>query len=394
MFFQPDGALMFFWIACVYCLARVLLGPEPRRPIWWWAATGGLLGLALLSKYQALLLVPGVALYLLTQREHRRWLVHPGPYLALAIAALVFSPVIAWNAAHHWISFVWQSTRGLNDPKYGTSIHPTWVLVNVAGQALVLLPWVWLGLVAELVRSFRRTAVPARRFLAWLAVLPIAVFTAVASYAILGQSHFHWGMPGYLLLFPSLGDTVERALQEDRAAYRWGLVATVAISVLGMVVVTTHEATGWIKDLSPAVAQHLQGDHDPTFECIDFTPLEKAFAERGLFDEKGIFVFSDWWHRTGKVDYGLRGRLPVLALNWNDPRSFAFFNHTEHWLGKDGILVTTKDTAAEVAQHYGRYFTRIIALGEIPVGRRGRHELTLYLYRCENLQHPYPRPYG
>jgi len=394
MFLQPDGPLMFFWLACVCCLAALLLGPAPRRPMWWWAAAGALLGLGLLSKYHALLLVPGVGLYLLTQREQRRWLVHPGPYLALAIAALVFSPVIAWNAAHGWISFVWQSTRGLNDPEYGTGIHPTWVLANVAGQALELLPWVWLCLVAELVRSFRRTAPPARHFLASLAVLPIAVFTAVASYAVLGRSHFHWGMPGYLLLFLPLGETVDRGLREGRAAYRWGLGATMAISVLGMTVVTTHEATGWLKSLSPAVARRLRGDKDPTFECIDFTPLESAFAERGLFDAKDIFVFSDWWHRAGKVDYGLRGRLPVLALNWNDQRNFAFFDRTERWLGKDGILVTTKDTAAEVAQHYGQYFARITSLGEVPVGRRGRHELTLYLYRCEDLQRPYPRPYG
>src|SRR5262245_1086255 len=393
-FLQPDGPLMFFWLACVCCLARLFLGPAPRWPMWWWTAAGTLLGLGLLSKYQAVLLVPGVGLYLLTQREQRGWLVHPGPYLALAIAALVFSPVIAWNAAHHWISFVWQGTRGLNDPEYGTGIHPTWVLANVAGQALELLPWVWLGLVAELVHSFRRAAAPARRFLAWLAVLPIVVFTAAASYSVLGQSHFHWGMPGYLLLFLPLGETVDRGLQQGRAAYRWGLGATVAISVLGMTVITTHEATGWIKDLSPVVARRLQGDNDPTFECIDFTPLEKAFAERGLLDAKDIFVFSDWWHRTGKVDYGLRGRLPILALNWNDPRNFAFFDRTERWLGKDGILVTTKDTVGEVVRHYGPYFAHITPLGEVPVGRRGRHELTLYLYRCANLQRPYPRPYG
>jgi hypothetical protein len=86
--------------------------------------------------------------------------------------------------------------------------------------------------------------------------------------------------------------------------------------------------------------------------------------------------------------------MPVLALTRTDPRSFAFFDGTGRWLGKDGILVTTKTSATEVAAHYGAYFARIIALGPVEVGRRGRREVTLYLYRCEDLQRPYPLPYG
>jgi len=393
IFLQPDGPLMFFWLACVWCLVHVLLEPGPRHPLCWWAAAGAMLGLGLLSKYQALLLVPGVGLYVLSRHDQRRWLAHPGPYLALGIAVLVFSPVIVWNALHHWMSFIWQGTRGLNDPEFGTSVHPTWVLINIGGQALELLPWVWLGLVAELARSLRRPAAPERRFIACLAVVPIVLFTAVASYAVVGQSHFHWGMPGYLLLFLPLGETIDRRLRQPSAAYRWGLGATAVVSILTMTVVITHEATGWLKDGPAVLAQRLQGDNDPTFECIDFTALEAAFAERGLLGQKNVFVFSDWWHRAGKVDYGLKGKLPVLALNWNDPRNFAFFDRTERWLGKDGILVTTK-THDEALIHYGRYFAHISALGEVIVGRRGRHELTLYLYRCETLQRPYPLPYG
>ena len=47
------------------------------------------------------------------------------------------------------------------------------------------------------------------------------------------------------------------------------------------------------------------------------------------------------------MDYGLKGRLPVLAFTRDNPRGFAFFDRSERYLGKDGILVTTK-TAAEV----------------------------------------------
>ncbi|HYB43517.1 MAG TPA: glycosyltransferase family 39 protein [Candidatus Methylomirabilis sp.] len=393
IFLQPDGPLMFFWLACVSCLVRVLLDPAPRHALGWWAAAGALLGLGLLSKYQAVFLVPGVALYLLRRPDQRRWLAHPGPYLALGIAALLFLPVLVWNAQHHWISFIWQSTRGLDDPR-GLSLEPTRVLANIAGQALELLPWVWLALVVELVRSFRRTAPPARQLLAWLAVGPIVLFTAVAVYAPLARTHFHWGMPGYLLLFLPLGDTVDRWIRQGLAIGRWGLAATAGVSILGMTLVTAHEATGFLKDGPAWLARAVAEDRDPTYECIDYTGLDAAFAERGLLDRKDIFVFSDWWYRAGKVDYGLRGKLPVLALNRNDPRNFAFLDSTERWLGKDGILVSTNASLAAVSDYYAEFFERAVPLGSVELGRRGRHEVTLYLYRFEKLRRPYPLPYG
>lgn len=397
IFLQPEGPLMFFSLACVWCLTHLLVGPPPRRPLAWWAAAGAMLGLAMLSKYAAVLLVAGAGLYVLTHREQRRWLAHPGPYLALAIALLLFTPVLVWNAQHQWISFIFQSTRGVQTYN---GIRLDWLLFNIAGQSLTLLPWLWAALVVELITSFgRRAPQPERRFIAWLAVTPILLFTGVAAYASISQRHFHWPTPGYLLLFLPLGDTLYRGLTRGSAAYRWSLRATVVVSLVAMAVLTTHTATGWLKDL-PGLAKPLQGTenpndpNDPTFECVDFTGLERAFAERGLLDRKDIFVFTDWWFLAGKVDYALKGKLPVLAFTrGGNPRAFAFFDRSERWLGKDGIFVTTK-TMAEVTDRYGRYFVRISPLGQVDVGRAGRSEATLNLYRGETLTTPYPQPYG
>jgi 4-amino-4-deoxy-L-arabinose transferase-like glycosyltransferase len=390
IFLQPDGPLMFFWVLCLWCLVHVLIEPVSPRPLLWWVSAGAALGLGLLSKYTAVLLVAGVGLYVLTDRTRRRWLAHPGPYLALAIAAVFFSPVLFWNASHHWISFMWQGTRGLDELQ---GLRLDWMLRNIGGQSLELLPWVWLALVVELAHSLGRRSTAERRLVGWVAVLPIVLFTGVAAYALTGQRHFHWGMPGYLLLFLPLGDTVHRGLRAGRAMFRRGLVATVVVSLLVMTVATSHVATGWLKDV-PGIAAALAGDNDPTLECIDFTALEAAFAQRGLLGRRDLFVFSDWWFRAGKVDYGLQGQLPVLALSRTDPRSFALFEPQEPWLGKDGILVTTKDTPKQVTAYYGPYFARFSALGRVEIGRRGRDELTLYLYRGENFFRPYPIPYS
>jgi len=390
VYFQPEGPLMFFSLACVWCLAHLLLGPPPRRALAWWTAAGALLGLAMLSKYAAVLLVLGAGLHVLTRRDQRHWLAEPGPYLALALAGLLFSPVLVWNARHGFISFVFQSTRGSEDY---TGFRPDWLVRNVVGQSLALLPWVWVGLVIELIAGFaRRPADPARRFIAWLAAPPIVVFTAAAAYSSAGLHHFHWTTPGYLLLLLPLGDRVARGLESDGKAWGWGLGLTALASVLVLGILTTHIGTGWLKDV-PMLTRRLEGIEDPTFECVDFTGLHQAFAERGLLGRPDLFVFSDWWFRAGKVDYALGGALPVLAFTRADPRGFAFFDRSDRWVGKDGILVTTK-SLPEATRAFGRYFERMSPLGAVDVGRAGRSEFTLYLYRCEKLVAPYPQPYG
>src|ERR1044071_1931570 len=186
IFFQPEGPLMFFWLATVWCLIRLLVDEPPvAHPLRWWSAAGAMLGLAMLSKYSASFLALGTLLFLLARPAERRWLAHPGPYLAAAIAAVIFSPVLVWNARHGWISFLWQGNRGV--AYHG--IHLDWLVHNISGQAMELLPWIWLPLVIELFRLGRGepSQTGARILIACLAAPPIALFTAVAAYSNVGN---------------------------------------------------------------------------------------------------------------------------------------------------------------------------------------------------------------
>ncbi|HEU4642087.1 MAG TPA: glycosyltransferase family 39 protein, partial [Gemmatimonadaceae bacterium] len=87
----PDGPLDCFMLAAVWCVSRALLTPS-RAPTAWWMGAGLAAGLAALSKYHAVFLPAGVALFLATSREHRRVLRTPGPWVAAAIAAACALP--------------------------------------------------------------------------------------------------------------------------------------------------------------------------------------------------------------------------------------------------------------------------------------------------------------
>ena len=96
MFALPDGPLLFFWLLTVDRLTVAVEEPEPRR-LTPWIEVGLAWGGAMLSKYHAVFLPMGAALYLLLDRRMRhRWLFRPGPYLALGVGLIVFSPVLLW----------------------------------------------------------------------------------------------------------------------------------------------------------------------------------------------------------------------------------------------------------------------------------------------------------
>lgn len=103
----PDTPLMLFWTAALWALARLRATGRPG----WWLAAGAAAGLALDSKYTAALLAPGALLWLLATPALRPWLRRPWPYAGALLALTLFAPVIAWNAAHGWASFVRQGGR-------------------------------------------------------------------------------------------------------------------------------------------------------------------------------------------------------------------------------------------------------------------------------------------
>jgi hypothetical protein len=103
----PDVALIPFAVAMVWALVRLAESGDAR----WWLAAGMFAGLALLSKYTAVMLLPAVLAFMLIPDWRRRWLTSPYPWAAALIAVAIFSPVLIWNVQHDWASFRFQFVR-------------------------------------------------------------------------------------------------------------------------------------------------------------------------------------------------------------------------------------------------------------------------------------------
>lgn len=341
---QPDGPLMLFWMLAAWALARLMLDPDrppPGGATLWWLGIGVVVGLALLSKYHAVFLIAGAALFALTRADQRRWIVHPGPWLALLVAALASAPVLIWNAQHDWVSFAFQGGRsvaGLGD------LEPERLVRSIVGQMVWLLPWVWLPMVA----LFARTLVRGPRhgadwFLACLAFGPVAVFTLIALWAPIGY-HFHWQAPGYLMLFPLLGRLAAGGLDRRPRLTRTWVGGAAVLTALVVAVLASHIATNW-------GGRFLGPDQtDPTLEALDWHPLRADLAAQGLQDRPKTFAATASWIEGGKADTALGGAMPVTVLS-GDPRNLAFTVDLTQREGQDVLLFGSSRKLGDPAVH-------------------------------------------
>src|SRR4030081_2447931 len=153
----PDAPLMVASSFVLFYLAKVL---ETGRGVWW-LAVGAAVGAALLSKYTALFFGPAILIWLVSVPKLRRWLISPWPYLGGVVALAIFSPVILWNADHHWISFIKQIGRARIE-----DFRPAFIGVLIPTQIAFATPLVFiLGAMGLYALLKRQTGASAARML-------------------------------------------------------------------------------------------------------------------------------------------------------------------------------------------------------------------------------------
>jgi 4-amino-4-deoxy-L-arabinose transferase-like glycosyltransferase len=360
----PDGPLDAALLGAALCLLHAL--PATGWPaLRWWAAAGLCAGLALFSKYSALLTIGGAFFYLLTDRRHRYWLARPAPYVAAGLALSVFSPVLIWNAAHGWASFAFQGDRA-----QGLGFHPLLPIETLAGEALFVLPWIWVAMMILLVRGFSGRVAWPERLLVWLAAPPIVVFALISAWSS-QRVLYHWAAPGYLMLFPLLGGAIDCRL--DRVWVRGQLAGTAVLVLTSVAVIATQIETDWLGGSLSAVMRK-----DPTAEGMDWTSLHDDLAERGLLGHNMIVGVLDW-RSAGKIGYALGPDTTILCLS-ADSRQFGFAHPPRDFVGQD-MLLLVPDPAGRNAVQAERWFKTTEPLDRVSVRLRGRVLLTVTVLR-------------
>jgi 4-amino-4-deoxy-L-arabinose transferase-like glycosyltransferase len=265
----------------IFCSAGVLLftviAIENSQSRWRnlvaWLVAGLFAGAALVAKYTTVLVPLAILVALISSRDGRRQLTHLGPYLAAALALLIFSPVIHWNSTHEWASFKFQLNHGLRAGSGADSPgeeHPApeskpvgslGGLLNLGiflgGQALVWNPVLaTLGVIA-IVALFRRyrSLPPVQHVLLWCSIVPL-LFFGLAS--IRARGEMNWPAFAYFPLAILTADYTVGRKFGDAAWMKWlriGVIAAVVMTIgvsapllllrLGVKFPKFNELLGW-----------------------------------------------------------------------------------------------------------------------------------------------------
>ena len=293
---------MFFWVACAWCLAHVLVGPRPApsprvvgsrrrhaRPRAAQQVRGGAPGRAAPASTSS------------TRREPAPLARHPGPTSRWRIALCIFAPVDRVECpAPLGVVLLPEHARLRGLQRDPTGLAPQERRGPGAGHAC---PWLWVGLVFELVRG--SAGGPAAR----AAIHLLALRAAHRAVHRRRRVVEHQPAPLPLGRRPAISCSSSRSARRCTAAcagsrlYRWGLGATAAAHAD-----RDHRADQPYRDrLAPGPARPVAASSPAsrirTYECVDITGLERAFVERGLLDRHDVFVV------LGLVVPGRQGRL-------------------------------------------------------------------------------------
>jgi len=152
----PDAPMLCAAAWTMYAVIRALRPGDIPRSLDWWVLAGICAGLAMASKYTAVLLPAALALAFVSHPRLQNKFGEPGPWLAVLVASLVMAPVLWWNAAHDWVSFRFQLGHGFGDPKGGALGLVNRELELIAGQIGLVSPI----LIYFLVRAIKRSMDP------------------------------------------------------------------------------------------------------------------------------------------------------------------------------------------------------------------------------------------
>ena len=364
-----DTCLMFFWTITCAVLVRIARGGEGGT----WIALAFSMLFALYSKFSAVLGFPCIALFLVLSRQHRFWLRRHEPYLAAAVIAVLFVPVIAWNMQHEWVAY--HAVNKLAHPRsFGITERLLSVLDYAGGQLLVFSPVVFVLGVLAMERGLRvgwRKQESVRLALA-CASGPIFAYFLYVSLRTKVQAN--WPMMGFVGGSVLAVDLVRRRWDGPRRRFWRGLAAAgVGMALVFFALIHIHPLV--------RVLPFLEG-RDITDQIYGWEELARRVdAELERSGRDRTVVMGRSYQVASELEFYLPGEPRVYCANfagrgnqydvWQDFRTIEGF---------DVILV---DGRPDLSGRFKRHFAACHELEPFHVLREGRVVRTYYLYRLQ-----------
>jgi len=298
----PDTALIPFAVAMAWALIRLNESKDPR----WWLAAGGFAGLALLSKFTAVMLLPAVVAFMLVPDWRRRWLLSPYPWCAALIAVVVFLPVLIWNAEHDWASFKFQFVRAAATHEISGRTIADYVGLQFGLVGFVLLPVVLSGLTLTARRGYLARE-PVAILLSTSVLVPFLYFFWKSLSLRVGDT---WPMFMWPIGFAAAAINIAMLQHEGwpawmiRSTIAWAYAAIASGIVLVVLVFLYYVVSPW----------NFIGRADPIGGEAGYEQVV-ARAEAELRKTGATWIATTDYRTYAMLRWYFNGRVPVVQIN-------------------------------------------------------------------------------
>ena len=323
----------------------------------WLYAGAGAMGLAVLTKYNGVLLAFGVAVFFIAHRPVRGLWRSPHLYLAALLAVAIQAPVIWWNITEGFASYKFH----LSERWGGTLFHfrPLNVLEFIGSAILVVSPFLIPAIVGVARRPLGTPFADRARTMA------LSIF-AISSLAMLFLSmfvevFFYWNIVAVVSLMPLLAGWMRR---------RWVMVVHIVYGAL--------LAGGFAFDQTVVPLGNLVGRYDWTASSTFGWPAvaERIKADKAQYNT--TFVVATRYTTAAQLGFAMHDPEVTAIANRHDQYDF-WFDPAAHE-GQDALVISDPQLGlAEVAP----YFDSLTPLETVPYTALGRtvYEPTIYLGR-------------
>ena len=326
---SPDIALIPFAVAMLWALVRLAESGDGR----WWLAAGVFAGLALLSKFTAVMLLPAVAAFMLVPSWRGRWLSSPYPWAAALIAVAVFSPVLFWNAGHDWASFRFQLVRATAIHEVSLRTVGDFIGLQFGLVGVILLPVVLSGASMTAWRGYRRGDAVAI-LLSTAVLVPFLYFFWKSLTLRIGDT---WPMFLWPAGFAATAINIAILRREGlpawmvRSTISWARAAVVSGIVFVVAVFLYYVVTPW----------NFFGRADPIGGEAGYEQVvDRAQAE--LQKTGATWIATTDYRTYAMLRWFFNGRVPVIQINergrfmgFRDPGMNLISGHTGLYVGRE-----------------------------------------------------------
>jgi len=393
VFILPDAPQLFFWLASLYFLLKVLPDPSQisnRKGLY---LAGLFIGLAMLSKYTSVFLWVGAGSYIIFYKK--QWLHKKELYISVLISFIIFIPVLIWNFDNNFISFLYHSER-VDITSNG--LRPDYFFTELFGEIMYNNPIVFLMIVMALIAIIRRRHFLNRDHKKLIILTSVPVILLFLGFALFRRTLPHWTGPAYTTLI-----LVAACWQRERIVRAklfkpfpglvgWAIILTVLFAVLGLGQVTR----GWLDNPGQAEPSKL-GKNDVTLDLFGWHQISEKFSpvltrteKLRLIKEKAPII--SWrWFPAANIDYYIARPMgiKVLALGkFEDIHKYAWLNKARGGFqpGMDAWFICTSRDFKDPADFYGACFDSITIVDTLPVYRGGKHVMNAFVYRMNGLK--------